>query len=53
MSSPVAVRPGDEKEPSGSFSYFKLGFKEFRAETEYQISRDDLAERIKRLPARR
>ncbi len=31
----------------------KLGFKEFRAATEYQISRDDLAARIKRLPARR
>jgi hypothetical protein len=30
----------------------KLGFKEFRAATEYQISRDDLAARIKRLPAR-
>jgi mycothiol synthase len=31
----------------------KLGFKEFRAETEYQISRDNLAERIKRIAARR
>jgi GNAT superfamily N-acetyltransferase len=31
----------------------KLGFKEFRAATEYQISRDDLAARIKRLPVRR
>jgi GNAT superfamily N-acetyltransferase len=31
----------------------KLGFKEFRAGTEYQITRDDLAARIKRLPARR
>ena len=30
----------------------KLGFKEFRAGTEYQISRDGLAERIKGLPAR-
>jgi hypothetical protein len=30
----------------------KLGFKEFRAETEYQISRDNLAALIKRLPAR-
>jgi len=29
----------------------KLGFKQFRAGTEYQISRDDLAARIKRLPA--
>ena len=31
----------------------KLGFKEFRAATEYQISRDDLAARIQRLPSRR
>ena len=30
----------------------RLGFKEFRAGTEYQISRDNLAARIKRLPAR-
>jgi hypothetical protein len=30
----------------------KLGFKEFRAGTEYQISRDGVAERIKGLPAR-
>jgi len=30
----------------------KLGFKEFRAATEYQIGRDDLAARIKRLPAK-
>jgi GNAT superfamily N-acetyltransferase len=31
----------------------KLGFKEFRAATEYQISRDDLAARIQRIPARK
>jgi mycothiol synthase len=31
----------------------KLGFKQYRAETEYQISRDDLAARIQRLPARK
>jgi hypothetical protein len=31
----------------------KLGFKEFRAATEYQISRDGVAERIKKLSARR
>jgi GNAT superfamily N-acetyltransferase len=31
----------------------QLGFKEFRAATEYQISRDHLAERIKRIAARR
>src|SRR4029077_11250444 len=31
----------------------KLGFKEFRAGTEYQISRNNLAERIKRIPARK
>jgi mycothiol synthase len=31
----------------------KLGFKEFRAATEYQISRDGVAERIKALAARR
>jgi len=29
----------------------KLGFKQFRAGTEYQISRDDLARKIKQLPA--
>jgi hypothetical protein len=31
----------------------KLGFKQYRAGTEYQISRDNLAARIKRLPARK
>jgi GNAT superfamily N-acetyltransferase len=31
----------------------KLGFKEFRAGTEYQISRDDLAARIQRIPMRK
>ncbi len=31
----------------------KLGFKQYRAGTEYQISRDNLDARIKRLPARR
>lgn len=31
----------------------KLGFKEFRAATEYQISRDDLAARIQRIAARK
>jgi hypothetical protein len=31
----------------------KLGFKEFRAGAEYQISRDGVAERIKALAARR
>ncbi|HEV2967884.1 MAG TPA: GNAT family N-acetyltransferase [Candidatus Dormibacteraeota bacterium] len=31
----------------------KLGFKEFRAATEYQIGRDNLAVLIQRLPARR
>jgi GNAT superfamily N-acetyltransferase len=30
----------------------KLGFREYRASTEYQIGRDDLAARVKRLPAR-
>jgi GNAT superfamily N-acetyltransferase len=30
----------------------KLGFKQYRAETEYQISRDGLAERLKKQPAR-
>jgi mycothiol synthase len=30
----------------------KLGFKQYRAETEYQISRDDLAARVKELAAR-
>jgi ribosomal protein S18 acetylase RimI-like enzyme len=30
----------------------KLGFKQYRAETEYQISRDTLAARVKRLVAR-
>jgi mycothiol synthase len=30
----------------------KLGFKEYRASTEYQIGRDDLAARVKRLAAR-
>jgi GNAT superfamily N-acetyltransferase len=30
-----------------------LGFKQYRAGTEYQISRDNLAARIKRLPARK
>jgi mycothiol synthase len=30
----------------------KLGFKEYRAGTEYQIGRDGLATRVKRLPAR-
>jgi len=31
----------------------KLGFKQYRAGTEYQISRDNLAARIQRLPARK
>jgi hypothetical protein len=31
----------------------KLGFKQFRAGTEYQITRDGLAERVKRLSAGR
>jgi hypothetical protein len=30
----------------------KLGFKQYRAETEYQISRDGLAKRLKKQPAR-